>query len=357
MLFRSTFGQKSPENAIVELTSLFETKISETPIKEQKNPPISTYLFFFLFGGVEHVEISPNPHLLANDRVEAIVGERRWRWRWRWNPNSRVANGIPNAGSTWAQEYKSGYLANPGAKQGLRELLISNSTKKKSNFRPMLYSIGHDVCNISLQDLHFLLLRSLYSCAAVVPSSANQQTTAPPLQIVHHSSALFSSMPNRPPLISPVSPSPGNLQTASDRRAPAPHLQPFKPPSSTSARTLPIASPSVPHLVPSQLRPPPPPPMPPSYRSGLHDRTSQPEVAGGLPSLNKSSLSAMGLLFHVNNQPGANPPTVLQPPPALSSSFDALDMSRFGSGGGNGMVNLAGSSAATDVVCLSDDDE
>lgn len=192
---------------------------------------------------------------------------------------------------------------------------------------------------------------------AVVPSSANQQTTAPPLQIVHHSSALFSSMPNRPPLISPVSPSPGNLQTASDRRAPAPHLQPFRPPSSTSARTLPIAAPSVPHLVQSQLRPPPPPPMPSSYRSGLHDRTSQPEVAGGLPSLNKSSLSAMGLLFHVNNQPGANPPTVLQPLPALSSSFDALDMSRFGSGGGNGMVNLAGSSAATDVVCLSDDDE
>ncbi|XP_058199863.1 uncharacterized protein LOC131314930 isoform X5 [Rhododendron vialii] len=191
---------------------------------------------------------------------------------------------------------------------------------------------------------------------AVVPS-ASQQTTAPPLQIVHHSSALFSSMPNRPPLISPIGPSPGNLQTASERRAPAPHLQPFRPPPSTSARNLPIASPTVPHLVPSQPPPLPPSPMPPTYRSGLYNTAPHPEVAGGLPSLHNPSLSAMSLLFHMNNQPGANPPNILSPRPDLSSSFDALDISQFGSGGGDGMVNLASSGVATGVVCLSDDDE
>lgn len=65
----------------------------------------------------------------------------------------------------------------------------------------------------------------------------------------------------------------------------------------------------------------------------------------------------MSLLFHMNNQPGANPPNILSPRPDLSSSFDALDVSQFGSEGGDGMVNLARSGVATDVVCLSDDDE
>lgn len=202
-----------------------------------------------------------------------------------------------------------------------------------------------------ISDLYFLILRSLCSCAAVVPS-ASQQTTALPLQIVHHSSALFSSIPNRPPLISPTSTSPGNLHTASERRAPAPHLQPFRPPPSTSARNPPIASPTVPHLVPSQ-----PSPMPPIYCSGLYDTATHPAVAEQSPSLHNSSLSAMGLLYHVNNRPGANPPNILLPLPDFSSSFDALDISQFGSGVGDGMVNLASSGVATDVVCLSDDDE
>ncbi|KAF7121226.1 hypothetical protein RHSIM_Rhsim13G0096400 [Rhododendron simsii] len=196
--------------------------------------------------------------------------------------------------------------------------------------------------------------RALEMRRDVVPSTS-QQTTAPPLQIVHNPSALFSSMPNRPPLITPIGPSPGNLQTASERRAPAPHLQPFRPPPSTSARNLPIASPTVPHLVPSQPPPPPPSPMPPAYRS--YNTAPHPEVAGGSPSLHNPSLSAMSLLFHMNNQPGANPPNILSPRPDLSSSFDALDISQFGSGGGDGMVNLASSAVATDVVCLSDDDE
>lgn len=80
-------------------------------------------------------------------------------------------------------------------------------------------------------------------------------------------------------------------------------------------------------------------------------------MAGGSPSLHNPSLSAMSLLFHMNNQPGANPPNILSPRPDLSSSIDALDVSQFGSGGGDGMVNLASSGVATDVVCLSDDDE
>ncbi|XP_057480932.1 helicase protein MOM1-like isoform X3 [Actinidia eriantha] len=200
------------------------------------------------------------------------------------------------------------------------------------------------------------------SSAPVVPGSTCQDTTAPPLQVVHHPSALFSSGPARPPLISPITPRTGNSHMVGELRAPAPHLQAFRPPSSVPAngiasqprglpshqapRSFPVTSPSVPIISSKSL-----PPTPPMY----YGRSPQPEVIRGLPSLQNSSLSAMGLLVHVNNQPGANPPNILPPLPDFSSGFGSLDLSQFGAPGVGG-VNVD-SGVATDVVCLSSDDE
>ncbi|GFZ17881.1 hypothetical protein Acr_26g0011500 [Actinidia rufa] len=182
------------------------------------------------------------------------------------------------------------------------------------------------------------------SSAPVVPGSTSQDTTAPPLQVVHHPSALFSSGPARPPLIAPITPRTGNSHMVGELRAPAPHLQAFRPPSSVPATgiasqprglprhqapiSFPITSPSVP-IIPSKSLPP----TPPMY----YGRAPQPEVIGGLPSIQNSSLSAMGLLVHVNNQPGANPPNILPPLPDFSSGFGSLDLSQFGAPGVGGV--------------------
>ncbi|XP_028070607.1 helicase protein MOM1-like isoform X2 [Camellia sinensis] len=184
---------------------------------------------------------------------------------------------------------------------------------------------------------------------------------SPPVQVVHHPSVLFSSMPTGPP---PTV----NLQVVSEIRAPAPHLQPFRPSSSMS----PISS--LPHGLPSQhiprnhrttslavpLAPPrpptPPPPQPPTHRYGDYERNLRPEFTGGLLGLQNSSLSAMGLLAAFDNQRGACPPNFLPPLPDFSSTFGALD-GALGSEGDSGRINLAPSGVeATDIVCLSDDD-
>ncbi|KAL7173695.1 hypothetical protein ACSBR2_033030 [Camellia fascicularis] len=184
---------------------------------------------------------------------------------------------------------------------------------------------------------------------------------SPPVQVVHHPSVLFSSMPTGPP---PTV----NLQVVSEIRAPAPHLQPFRPSSSMSPIT------SLPHGLPSQhiprnhrttslavpLAPPrpptPPPPQPPTHRYGDYERNLRTEFTGGLLGLQNSSLSAMGLLAAFDNQRGACPPNFLPPLPDFSSNFGALD-GALGSEGDSGRINLAPSGVeATDIVCLSDDD-
>ncbi|XP_057484469.1 helicase protein MOM1-like isoform X1 [Actinidia eriantha] len=199
------------------------------------------------------------------------------------------------------------------------------------------------------------------SSAPVVPASTSQDTTVPPLQVAHHPSALFSSSPTRPPFITPITSRTGNSQMGGALRAPAPHLQAFRIPSSLpragiasqsrglpshqAPRSFPITSPLVP-IVPSQYLPPRPPPPPPTY----YGQAPQPGVAGGLPSLQNSSLSAMGLLVNVNNQSGATPPNILPPLPDFSSGFGSLDLSQFGAPG------VVDSGVSTDV-CLSSDNQ
>ncbi|KAF5937751.1 hypothetical protein HYC85_025257 [Camellia sinensis] len=188
-----------------------------------------------------------------------------------------------------------------------------------------------------------------------VTAAASQQTTAPLPQVVHHSSALFSSMPTRPPHIVPITPPTGNSQVVGEIRAPAPHLLPFRPSSSMSATSIP----SLPRGLPSQHaqrnlptisplvlpvlpRPPPPPP--------------QHEISGRLPSLQNSSPPVAGMVVDIDSQPCEHPPNVLPPLPNLGLKFGLLDLSQFGAPGSEGVserVNLAATSGVvTDVVVV-----
>ncbi|KAL8089858.1 hypothetical protein AgCh_039353 [Apium graveolens] len=77
----------------------------------------------------------------------------------------------------------------------------------------------------------------IISSSAVQPAASQHST--PPLQIVQHSAALFSSTPTRPPQINPITPSTGNASVGSENRAraPAPHLQAFRSASSINLET------------------------------------------------------------------------------------------------------------------------
>ncbi|KAJ4977738.1 hypothetical protein NE237_008518 [Protea cynaroides] len=192
------------------------------------------------------------------------------------------------------------------------------------------------------------------------PASLSGSPAAPPLQVVHQSSALFSSNPVRQHM-SPVVPPAGNLQVASELRAPAPHLQSFRPSASMSATSIqPVA-----HPIPSQQ------PLgnaastssmmqqlasrAPTHLSGPSSRSQQLESSVGLGGFNNSSLSALELLLDVGNHPGSNQPSLLQPLPDLSPISGAWDPSELTTHG-----SLRGAAARTDptadVVCISDDD-
>ncbi|KAM3739978.1 hypothetical protein ACB098_08G064300 [Castanea mollissima] len=179
--------------------------------------------------------------------------------------------------------------------------------------------------------------------AASLPTitpAAGPHITNPTVQTFNHSSSVFPSIPTRPPNISPISPPTGNLQVGSEIRAPAPHLQPFRPTSVT-----PISLPSLPRGLPSQQAPcnstatstslshQQPRVAAPTYQSGPYSRGQRLETSGGLPS-------ALELLMDVDSQSGAK----LRRKPELCSNFDSLNISEFGTSG------------SPDIVCLSDDD-
>ncbi|PPD69326.1 hypothetical protein GOBAR_DD33794 [Gossypium barbadense] len=160
---------------------------------------------------------------------------------------------------------------------------------------------------------------SATSMRTVSPALVNAQTMGPHLQVVK-SSALFSGTPTRSPHISNIS-STGNLKIGTEIRAPAPHLQPFRPSSSISPSSLPLHS-HVNRLARRQ-----------ASITGQSGRI-QHEVVGGLAAP-PSSFS-----------PGANanPPGFLLP--NVSSRLMPSSRSNSAQRGGG----------ATDVVCLSDDD-
>ncbi|XP_042481589.1 helicase protein MOM1-like isoform X2 [Macadamia integrifolia] len=191
------------------------------------------------------------------------------------------------------------------------------------------------------------------------PAPVSGPPAAPPLQVVHQSSALFSSNPVRQH-ISPVVPPAGNHQVASEVRAPAPHLQPFRPSTSMAAPNIQ----PVPHSIPSQQTLgnaastssmiPQLASRAPTLSSGPFSRNQQLESAVGLAGFSNSSLSALELLLDVGNHPGANQPS-LQTLPDLGLSLGALDPAEL-----TAHCSSRGTAVRTaptaDVVCISDDD-
>ncbi|XP_055829400.1 helicase protein MOM1-like isoform X2 [Solanum dulcamara] len=247
--------------------------------------------------------------------------------------------------------------------------------------------------------------RSVYSggicqptvrCAPVNGLSLAGQP-APTQQIAAgtRSTAHSAGTPGRPPLISAITPSTGNLRVASEIRAPAPHLQPFRTPSSMSSGSSPstlahsiqnhpqstymaASSPSLPQLtslLTTSSPSPSPSPSPSQSQHPQHQISTPlvPQVAvdlssprnptlqhdiGGLPAARNQSISAQELLFNVENQPHANRPNIMPPLPDVDSDFDLLDLSEFQTLDSVQGVSTssAGATNVTDVVCVSDDD-
>ncbi|XP_043699837.1 uncharacterized protein LOC122650491 [Telopea speciosissima] len=138
----------------------------------------------------------------------------------------------------------------------------------------------------------------------------------------------------------------GNLQVASELRAPAPHLQPFRHSTSMPAPNIQ----PVPHTIPSQQALgnaastssmlPQLASRAPTLSSGPFSRSQQQESAVGLAGFSNSSLSALELL---------------QPLPDLGLTVGALDPSELTT-----HCSSRGTAARTDptadVVCISDDE-
>ncbi|KAK8584570.1 hypothetical protein V6N13_138528 [Hibiscus sabdariffa] len=177
---------------------------------------------------------------------------------------------------------------------------------------------------------------SASSVQTISPAVVNSQTMGSPLQVVN-SSALFSGTPTRPPHISTIS-SAANPQIGTEIRAPAPHLQPFRPSSSISPSSLPLHSGGMSSQQAHNNHPAASMSLRQSYVNPLGHRQAsttgqsgrtQNEIAGGLT---------------------ANPPGFLLPD---SSSRLVARFHRVLSSRSNSTQQSGGS---TGVVCLSDDD-
>lgn len=240
-----------------------------------------------------------------------------------------------------------------------------------------------------IQHRHQFLQPTLRHPSAGTLSSASQpavsqQIAIPPIQSLHCSPGLFPSVPARPPQISAITPSIGGLRVGGEIRAPAPHLQPFRPPACTSGASiscLPCTIPSqqVPVNLPatsvsfssvltqqpmqlpsqfSQQNPsPPPPPSPPSAAPppNRSNMSSQPESEVQLGCHNPT-LSAVELLMDIDNQAGGHLPNILQHLAGSGLNTNALDPSVTKA---LGKVNssVITPAIASDVVCLSDDED
>ncbi|KAK3226957.1 hypothetical protein Dsin_006819 [Dipteronia sinensis] len=189
----------------------------------------------------------------------------------------------------------------------------------------------------------------------VVAPAVSLQTSLPAglqtgVQVVHHSSALFSSTPTRPSQSSSVTPV--GHQVGSGLSAP-PHLRPFRPSGMAPSHPIPNNPPAT-----SPMLPPNPTQTPlPAYQSLTQNRAHRVNTSGGVPSLPNSSLSALELLLDVSNRSGANPilPTTLPSQSDLHSSFGSTAQPESGMRSSR-QANPVQNSGSSDVVCLSDDE-
>lgn len=188
-------------------------------------------------------------------------------------------------------------------------------------------------------------------------SPVSSQGTASTSLKGHHVSTHFSSNPMRPPHIGSISSPTGNPQVGSAIRAPAPHLQPFRPTSSSSAANpRGIAGqhgPSNPPTTPSSFSQlPPQPPVAAPHQSIPLNRPYRPDSLEQFPTLSNMPLSALDLLMDMNSRAGVNfPHNFPLPDVTLNTPQPVPPVST-----GSIQVNAVNTTGDSDVVCLSDDD-
>ena len=199
-----------------------------------------------------------------------------------------------------------------------------------------------------------------------LPSSS--PSTASTSMHVHHTSTHFSSSPMRPPHIGSISSPTGNPQVGSVIRAPAPHLQPFRPTSAPHLQpfrptsSISAANPrgiSTQHGPPSTIPPsfpqrPPRPSVAAPHQSIPLNRSYRPDGLEQLPTFSNTALSALDLLMDMNNRAGVNFPQNF-PPPAADVTLTAPQPVPPVSTGST-QVNAVNTTGDSDVVYLSDDD-
>ncbi|XP_062082123.1 helicase protein MOM1 isoform X2 [Humulus lupulus] len=185
-----------------------------------------------------------------------------------------------------------------------------------------------------------------------LPTPVNIPHTTTPVPTVNPSSAPFPSTTTRPPQISSLSYSTGNLQGSGQIRSRPPHLRasiPNLPSHPGGIQTQPTTSPaSAVNALPNL-----PLPLQSSvHQSGPSDRALRPEVARELPTF--SRLSALELLRKVDRRAAASQPFSSPAVPDLVSNIEGLNTSELSQS--SRQVNSIGTGGPTDVVYLSDDD-
>lgn len=260
-----------------------------------------------------------------------------------------------------------GYMPHPDQvrqQQSLRSSTISGSSSARQPVESQQTAISSSpVANGSVHSAEACLppLRSSSvagSCSCSQPAAVSRSTTF---------SAGSNSRP--PPIISAITPSRGNHRLGGEVRAPAPHLQRFKGPTSTSVSspsTLPNGIPVHPRPVyvaaslRSTLQNSIQPPIVQQLPVNLSDsrNTSLDHGLGGLPAIQNPSLSARELLQEMENRSRANRPNFMPPLPDIGCNFDSLDLSDFHSLGSvqRGPISSEPATNVSSVVCVSDDD-
>ncbi|KAB2604258.1 hypothetical protein D8674_040421 [Pyrus ussuriensis x Pyrus communis] len=230
-----------------------------------------------------------------------------------------------------------------------------NSSVVNSSFVQQLVQLSmHDIQRnspVAGSSLASTPAANLQTSTAPLPNAPAPATNplyiAPPQQTVPLSTSPIPSIPARLPHISSISPT-GNSQGGGTIRAPAPHLQPFRPSTSMSNQQShshsPATSPSLPHIPRSPA---------PGQPSVLHNKAHQPKSPGDLSALR--SLSALGLLMSMNSRSGASPTGSSPSLPNLVPNRDPSNLSNPPVTG-SARVNPVNTGGPTDIVCLSDDD-
>ncbi|KAK8550911.1 hypothetical protein V6N12_039591 [Hibiscus sabdariffa] len=187
---------------------------------------------------------------------------------------------------------------------------------------------------------------SASSMPTVSSAVVNAHTMGSPLQVVN-SSPLFSDTPTRPPHISTISSSTGNLQIGSEIRAPALHLLPFRPSSSISPSSLPLHSGGMSSQQAHNIHP--------AASMALRQSNVNPLAHRQVSTTGQSGRIQHEIATGLTAPPGANanPPGFLLPDSSSRSATRSHRESHVPSSQSNSAQQ---SGKATDIVCLSDDD-